>query len=98
MTETRAQVPAQTRRETGSGAGPATPAEIESQIQATREHLAATIDHIGARVKPRNVARRTGTRVRGTVVDEFGRPRPARIALLAVVVAAVATLVWRRRR
>jgi hypothetical protein len=69
-----------------------TPAEIEADIERTRARLADTVDAIAERVKPANVARRT-------LVDGDGNLRVARVAVLAVVVAAVAGLVrWRRSR
>jgi hypothetical protein len=69
-----------------------TPAEIEADIERTRARLADTVDAIAERVKPANVARRT-------FVDDDGNLRVQRVAVLAVVVAAVAGLVrWRRSR
>ena len=69
-----------------------TPAEIEADIERTRARLADTVDAIAERVKPTNVARRA-------FVDDDGNLRVQRIAVLAVVVAAVAGLVrWRRSR
>ena len=69
-----------------------TPAEIEADIERTRARLADTVDAIAERVKPANVARRT-------FVDDDGNLRVKRVAVLAVVVAAVAGLVrWRRSR
>ena len=69
-----------------------TPAEIEADIERTRARLADTVDAIAERVKPANVARRT-------FVDNDGNLRVKRVAVLAVVVAAVAGLVrWRRSR
>lgn len=76
-----------------------TPAEIEADIERTRERLAWTVDEIAERVKPANVARRLAGSLKGKLVDERGRPRVERIAVLGGVAAAVTGLVvWRKSR
>lgn len=76
-----------------------TPAEIEAEIQRTRERLAGTVDAIAERVKPANVARRGLDAARAQVVDEQGNLRTQRVAVLAAAVAAgVAVILWRRGR
>jgi hypothetical protein len=76
---------------------PRTPAEIEAEIERTRERLAGTVDAIAERVKPANVARRAMDSAKRQVVDEDGSLRTARVAVLAVAVAgATGFLVWRR--
>lgn len=78
---------------------PQTPAEIEAEIERTRERLAGTVDAIADRVKPANVAKRSVDGLKHQVVDEDGNLRVARVAVLAVVVAGVTGLViWRRSR
>jgi Protein of unknown function (DUF3618) len=78
---------------------PRSPAQIEADIEQTRERLAGTVDAIADRVKPANVARRAADSARSTVVDDDGYPRLGRIAALAgVAIAITALLVWRRRR
>jgi len=74
-------------------------AEIEKDIEATRQRLAGTVDAIADRVKPANVARRGAESAKSAVVDERGQVRPERAAAVAAaVVAAVGLLVWRRSR
>lgn len=76
-----------------------TPAEIEADIERTRERLAGTVDAIAERVKPANVARRGAESAKAQVVDESGSLRASRVAVLAVAVVAAAGLVaWRRSR
>lgn len=76
-----------------------TPAEIEAEIERTRQRLAGTVDAIAERVKPANVARRGAESAKAQVVDESGSLRPDRVAVVAVVVAAAVGLVlWRRSR
>lgn len=76
-----------------------TPAEIEADIERTRERLAGTVDAIAERVKPANVARRGAESAKAQVVDGSGSLRADRVAILAaVVVAAVGLVAWRRSR
>ena len=76
-----------------------TPAEIEADIERTRERLAGTVDAIADRVKPANVARRGLDSAKAQVVDERGELNVQRVAVLAAVVAAgVGLLFWRRGR
>jgi hypothetical protein len=76
----------------GAGAARDTrsPAEIEAEIDRTREHLAATLDELSERLSPRSLARTGGRTVKAQFVDaETGRPRTARVAALAGGVGAV---------
>lgn len=66
------------------------PAEIEADIDRTREHLAATLDELSERLSPRSLARTGGRQVKAQFVDpETGRPRTVRLAVLAGGVGAV---------
>ena len=42
-----------------SGAKPESPAALEQAIQNRRDHLAATIDELTTRAKPKEIARRS---------------------------------------
>ena len=85
---------------------PATPperersaAEIEADIEQTRQRLAGTVDAIADRVKPANVARRGAESAKSQVVDERGQVRTERAAAVAAAaLAVVGLLVWRRSR
>lgn len=77
------------------------PAEIEADLDRTREHLSETLDELSERLSPRDLARRGGRRVKARFVDEqTGRPRlgPAATALGAVGGALAALVVLRRVR
>jgi hypothetical protein len=78
---------------------PRTPAQIEAEIERTRERLAGTVDAIAERVKPANVARRGAASAKAQVLDERGELRTERVALVATLtLGLVGLLVWRRRR
>jgi Protein of unknown function (DUF3618) len=71
------------------------PDALVKEIERTRESLARTIDTLTQRVSPANVARRAVSRA----LDEVSRPEVQLAAGAAVAtVAALAFLVWRRRR
>jgi uncharacterized protein DUF3618 len=75
------------------------PAEIEAEIEQTRERLAGTVDAIAYRVKPANVARRGVDSAKAQVLDDRGQVRTTRVAAIAAGVVAVgALLFWRRSR
>jgi Protein of unknown function (DUF3618) len=71
------------------------PDVLVKEIERTRESLARTIDTLTQRVSPANVTRRAVSRA----LDEVSRPEVQLAAGAAVAtVAALAFLVWRRRR
>lgn len=64
-----------------------TPEQIEADIEAQREQLAATVDQLSHKLD-----------VKSRMTTDAGRPRPAVLAAAAGTVLVVAALVWRRRR
>jgi Protein of unknown function (DUF3618) len=79
--------------------GPKSPAELEADIESTRERLAGTIDAIADRVAPANVARRAVDRLRAQFVEPDGELRMQRVLIVAAgVVLVVGLAVWRRTR
>jgi hypothetical protein len=56
---------------------------LESEIEQTRQHLAATIDQLVYRTSPKTIARRQVAQIRGYFVDPDGAPRPQNIAKVA---------------
>ena len=64
-----------------------TPAEIEADMNATRDRLVGTIGEIEDRVKPANVAERTKNKVVGFYTDDSG-VRWNNVALTAGAVVA----------
>ena len=80
-------------------AGERTTAEIERDIEATRERLAMTIDEISERVKPANVVQAGRVKIEAELRNPDGSLRMERIgAAAAVAVAYVAMKVLRYRR
>ena len=100
MTSTSSTSPGgfEARPPDASGERDRSPAEIEAEIERTRQRLAGTVDAIADRVKPANVARRGAESAKAQVVDERGQVRTARAAGIAAAVAVLGVLLWRRRR
>ena len=59
------------------------PETLESDIEATRERLAATIDQLAYRASPKTIARREFNGVKAHFVDAQGNPRTDNILKLA---------------
>jgi hypothetical protein len=81
---------------------PDDPAELERLIDDRRRRLAATVDELARRTRPKALARRgaqdVGARLRAAIRTDDGRLRGERV--VAVVTAAATLLVlllWRRR-
>ena len=76
-----------------------TAAEIEADIERTRQRLQGTVDAIAERVSPANAARRKVAAAKAKVIDPETGLRTARVvALSAGLLAVVGLIVWRRRR
>ncbi|MDP9417906.1 MAG: DUF3618 domain-containing protein [Actinomycetota bacterium] len=76
----------------GSGGPARSPDRIEADIEATRERLAGTIDQIGVRVAPKNVARRGVESLKAQFVNPDGSVRAERVAPVAGFVALIVTV------
>jgi len=76
----------------------AAPDSIETDIEATRERLAATIDQLAYRASPKTIARRQVAELRAHFVDAQGNPRTDNILKVggAVVGFVVFVVVVRR--
>jgi hypothetical protein len=71
---------------------------LESEIEQTRQHLAATIDQLVYRASPKTIVRREIAHVRGYFVAPDGQPRTENIAKFAGgVIGAVAIFVLVRK-
>jgi hypothetical protein len=86
-----------------SGGTPESPAALERAIQDRRDHLAATIDELTARAKPKEIARRgaAGAQRRLLTLTHTpeGQLRTERLAAVAGAVAVLGgVLVFLRRR
>lgn len=65
-------------------------AEIEAEMAATRERLAATVGQLQEALQPKNLLRLQVEKVKGFYVDEYGAVRPERVAgTVGVVVVSV---------
>ena len=68
-------------------------AELEAQMEATRERLAGTIDQLVYRTSPKTIVRREITSVKGYFVDlQTGQPRTTNILKVAGGVLGVGVL------
>jgi hypothetical protein len=86
-----------------SEATPESPAALERAIQDRRDHLAATIDELTARAKPKEIARRTAAglqqKFRTLTHGPDGQLRTERLGAVAGAVAVVGgVLIFLRRR
>lgn len=82
-------------------AAPAQPsaAQLEAEISAARDNLAATLDQLRAETTPRALAARGVNAVKGFFTDEYGGVRPDRVAIVAgTVVTLIVLRRWRRSR
>ena len=79
--------------------GPADPAQIKADIDATREELSRTIDELSARLDVPARTKESVARAKDTAVETYRESPPAviggAVALVAVVVGLMA---WRRKR
>lgn len=70
-----------------------TMAEIEAEMAATRERLAATVGQLQEALQPKNLLRLQVEKVKGYYVDEYGAVRPERVAgTVGVVVVSVVVI------
>ena len=68
-------------------------AELEAQMEATRERLADTIDQLVYRSSPKTIARREITSIKGYFVDlQTGQPRTTNILKVAGGIAGMIAL------
>ncbi len=86
-------------RSSSNGAGPADPAQIQAEIEATRAQLAETVDELSARLDVPARARERAARVRDTAVETYRESPPVVIgAAVALVGLVVGLVVLRRER
>lgn len=80
-------------------AADSSPAQIERELEATRQRLAGTIDELLHRSHPKTIARREVATLKGYVVDSAtGQPRTENILkVTGVVVGLVALIVVVRK-
>ena len=73
----------------GSAADHRSPAQIEAEIEQTRDRLAGTLDELTERLSPRAALRRADSAARGAFVNPEGAVRKDRAAMAAGTVLAV---------
>ena len=74
------------------------PETIESEVEATRERLALTIDQLVHRASPKTIVRREVAGVKAHFVDPQGNPRTDNILKVAgAVVGFIAVMVIIRK-
>ena len=89
---------AQTMADSPGGRHAAAPDTLESEIEATRERLAETIDQLVYRASPKTIARREAESFKAYFVDAQGRARVDNIVkVVGAVVGVVATVVALRK-
>jgi uncharacterized protein DUF3618 len=86
-----------------SGGTPESPAALERAIQDRRDHLAATIDELTARAKPKEIARRGAAEAQRRFLTlthtPDGQLRTERLAAVAGAVTVLGgVLIFLRRR
>lgn len=86
-----------------SPALPTDPAELEAEIERARARLVGTVDELGTRLQPKEIARRGAQDVRARLDHAIRTPegslRVERLAAVGVAATALVTLVaWNRRR
>jgi hypothetical protein len=78
------------------------PAQIEADIETTRERLAGTVDELATRVQPREIARRSADDVKAKLQSATHAPdgslRTERVAAAGGAFALLAALVAMRLR
>jgi hypothetical protein len=82
---------------------PKSPADLERAIEVKRAQLAATIDELSSRARPRELARRglagIAAKARGAVATPDGQVRTERLGAVAgAAFVVVVALVWVRVR
>jgi Protein of unknown function (DUF3618) len=83
-----------------------TNAEIQQEIERTRERLGVTVDELAAKADVKARARAKAAEMKARATEVSGRVRPGQAmqrrwpaALVAgALVAGAAVLIWRRRR
>jgi hypothetical protein len=79
--------------------GPTDPAQIQAEIEATREQLARTVDELSARLDVPARAKEKAYRAKDTAVETYRESPPAVIgAALALAGLVVGVVILRRKR
>jgi ElaB/YqjD/DUF883 family membrane-anchored ribosome-binding protein len=77
---------------------PTDPAQIQAEIEATREQLGRTVDELSARLDVPARARESAARAKDTAVETYRESPPLVIGAAVALVGLVAGLVILRRK
>jgi hypothetical protein len=84
---------------------PATAAELQQEIEQTREHLGQTVNELAAKADVKSRARAKTAEVKGKAADVSAQVRQSQVvqrrwplAVAAAGVILVSIAVWRRRK
>ena len=84
---------------------PANAAELQQEIEQTREHLGQTVNELAAKADVKSRARAKTAEVKGKAADVSGQVRRSQVvqrrwplAVAAAGVILVSIAVWRRRK
>jgi hypothetical protein len=75
-----------------------TAAQIEADIDATTERLAASVDELTDRLNPARIARSGVSKAKSLVTGPDGRPRAEVVGAVVGALVGAALLIWRSRR
>jgi len=68
------------------------PEEIQADIDAAQQRLAATVDELSERLSPASLADDAKSTVKGVFVDEYGTVKPKPVAIVAGTVVGLLVL------
>ena len=85
-------------RSSSNGAGPADPARIQAEIEATRAQLAETVDQLTARLDVPARAKESAARAKDTAVETYRESPPVVIGVTVALVGLVSGLMILRRK
>jgi len=84
---------------------PATAAELQQEIEQTREHLGQTVNELAAKADVKSRARAKTAEVKGKAAEVSGQVRRSQVvqrrwplAVAAAGVILISIAVWRRRK
>jgi hypothetical protein len=77
---------------------PRTADDLETQIEAQREHLADTVDQLAHKLDVKAQAQERVADVKDRATTETGKPRPELVAVAAGLLATAGAVLWWRRR
>jgi Protein of unknown function (DUF3618) len=98
VTETASTPASSTPSKAAPEAPVRTPEEIQADIDAAHERLAASVDELSERLSPASLAEDAKGSIKGVFVDEYGsvKPKPVAIVVGSVVGLVVLRAIFHR--